>query len=233
MSERRTKQVLNAGSGPLRPTPVHPAFAPPEWRELRLDIDKRAAPDILGSFADMRGVVEDGEFDAIWSSHAIEHLHDHEVLPALIEFRRVLRQDGFAILTCPNIAAIAKLLATKDIESVVYVSQAGPIRILDMLFGHSASIEAGQAYMAHNTGFTAQRVGRFAAKAGFAEARVIEGDANDLWAALLMPETKMPEVSELFAGTNLSALFASQPSASCRADEPHKLGMKRMAIVRI
>ena len=209
MSDSGVKQVLNAGSGPLRDNSLHPALAAPEWREVRIDIDRRAAPDLVASFMNMRGIVADGQFDAIWSSHSLEHLHDHDVLPALQEFKRVLRPDGFVIITCPNLAAIARLLAARDVDFVAYISPAGPIRILDMIYGHSASIDAGQLYMAHNTGFTPQRLGRLATKAGFAEARVAEGESHDLWAALAMPETDMRELAKLFAGTNISKLFAT------------------------
>ena len=81
-----------------------------------MDIDPRNAPDYVASICDMSGVIEDGSFDAIWSSHCIEHLHDHEVLPVLREFKRILREDGFAIVACPNMDAIAKLLVSEDIE---------------------------------------------------------------------------------------------------------------------
>ena len=67
-----------------------------------MDIDPRNAPDYVASICDMSGVIEDGSFDAIWSSHCIEHLHDHEVLPALREFKRILKEDGFAIVACPK-----------------------------------------------------------------------------------------------------------------------------------
>ena len=114
--------------------------------------------------------------------------HDHEVLPALREFRRILSNDGFAIISCPNLDAIAKLVVSEDIESVAYLSPAGPIRLLDMIFGHSRSIEAGHVYMTHKTGFTADRLGRLAVHAGFREVRVLDGQNLDLWAALMMPK---------------------------------------------
>ena len=103
----RVKRVLNAGSGSAKGA-MHPAFDPSGWKEVRIDIDARNAPDVVGSIAYMRDVVEDGSFDAIWCSHCIEHLHDHEVLPALREFRRILTNTGFAIVSCPNLDAIAR-----------------------------------------------------------------------------------------------------------------------------
>ena len=231
MNDRGVKQVLNAGSGPLRNNPLHPALATPEWREVQIDIDRRAAPDLVGSFTDMRGIVEDAQFDAIWSSHSIEHLHDHEVLPAFREFRRVLRPDGFAIVTCPNMHAVAKLLATKDIDSVVYVSPAGPIRILDMIFGHSRSIKSGQVYMSHNTGFTIERLGRLATKAGFAEARVMEGDTYDLWAVLIACEADVLELAQRFTGTKISRLFSSDAAESGEGGEIAIARSKRVRLM--
>lgn len=187
---------------------MRPAFDPSAWKEVRIDIDDRNAPDIVGSISDMRGIVEDGSFDAVWCSHCIEHLHDHEVLPALREFRRILTNTGFAIVSCPNLDAIARLLVSEDIESVAYLSPAGPIRLLDMIFGHSPSIASGHLHMAHKTGFTVDRLGRLAVNAGFAETRVHEGENYDLWAALLMPKADVTDLASLFEDTNVAALLA-------------------------
>ena len=175
MDRGRTKRMLNAGSGPAS-GPVHPGFDRSIWKEVRIDIDPRNAPDLVGSISNMRGIVEDDLFDAVWSSHCIEHLHDHEVLPALREFRRILSDDGLAIISCPNLDAIVKLVVSEDIELVAYLSPAGPVRLLDMIFGHSRSIETGHVHMTHKTGFTVDRLGRLAVHAGFTEARVLEGE---------------------------------------------------------
>ena len=194
-----------------------------------MDIDPRNAPDYVASICDMSGVIEDGSFDAIWSSHCIEHLHDHEVLPALREFKRILQEDGFAIIAYPNMDAIAKLLDSEDIESVAYLSPAGPIRLLDMIFGHGPSIEAGRVHMAHKTGFTADQLGRIATRAGFAEARVLEGENYDLWAALMMPKAELSVLAAFFEGTNVAALFQDQSVSSAAA--PQTLRRKRVRIL--
>jgi SAM-dependent methyltransferase len=207
MDIRQRRRVLNAGSGPAGNKSLHPMFDQSLWTEFRIDIDPNNKADFVGSVCDMRSVVEDASFDAVWSSHCIEHLHDHEAAPALGEFRRILRDDGFALINCPNMDAIAKLLVLEDIESVAYLSPAGPIRLLDMIFGHSPSIEAGRVHMAHKTGFTADRLGRLATRAGFAEARVLEGEHYDLWAALMMPKAEPSALAAFFEGTNVAALF--------------------------
>ena len=209
------KRVLNAGSGPALPARLREFFAAIEYDEVRLDIDPAVKPDLVGTFSQIGGIVADASFDALWSSHSLEHLHEHEALEALCEFRRILRPDGFAIVNCPDIAAAGRLLATHDVEAVVYESSAGPIRVLDILYGHAPSISAGRLHMAHRTGFTASRLGRLAAAAGCAETRVIEGEGFDLWAAMLMPKTDAPALARQFAGTQIAALF---PESDARSD---------------
>ena len=229
MERGREKRMLNAGSGPANGA-EHPAFDPSEWKQIRIDIDPRTAPDLVGSISNMRGVIEDDSFDAVWCSHCIEHLHDHEVLPALHEFRRILNDDGFAIVSCPNLGAVAKLIVSEDIESVAYLSPAGPIRLLDMIFGHSQSIETGHLYMAHRTGFTVDRLGRLAANAGFAEARVLEGENYDLWAALMMPKTDATALASLFDHTDFAALFSDRSLSLPGAQDAAR--RKRVRILR-
>jgi SAM-dependent methyltransferase len=201
----RRKRVLNAGSGPRRTSRAHAFFPPAEFEEVRIDVEAAVAPDLLGSFCDMRALVADESFDALWSSHSLEHLDDHQVLPALREFRRVLKPSGFAIVTCPNLSAIVRLLSSYDLDEVVYASPAGPIRALDMLYGHAASIAAGHAAMAHRTAFTVPRMGRLATDSGFAEARVVE-DGYDLWAVLMTPDTNLGDLTRRLRGTPLAAV---------------------------
>jgi predicted SAM-dependent methyltransferase len=228
MDRGRPIRILNAGSGPGAGA-MHPAFDRSIWKEVRIDIDPHNSPDLVGSISDMRAVVEDESFDAVWSSHCIEHLHDHEVLPALREFRRILSTEGFAIISCPNLDAIAKLIVSEDIESVAYMSAAGPIRLLDMIYGHGRSIETGHVYMTHKTGFTTDRLGRLAVHAGFTEARVLEGENLDLWAALMMPKAEAPALAALFQDTNIASLFSDRmPSGPT----PDPLRRKRVRILR-
>ena len=228
MDGGRTKRILNAGSGPGTGA-MHPKLDRSLWKEVRIDIDPSNVPDLVGSISDMRGIVEDESFDAVWSSHCIEHLYDHEVLPAMREFRRILSSDGFAIISCPNLEAIAKLVASEDIESVAYLSPAGPIRLLDMIFGHARSIETGHVHMAHKTGFTADRLGRLAVYAGFTEARVLEGENLDLWAALMMPKAETPSLAAVFEDTNIASLFSDRTPPG---GAPDSMRRKRVRILR-
>jgi predicted SAM-dependent methyltransferase len=186
MNTSSQRLVLHVGCGPRRASKLHPAFQDAGWSEIRLDIDARVEPDVVASMVDMRAAVADGGVDAIWSSHNIEHLHAHEARQALAEFRRVLRPDGFALITCPDVVAIAQLIVDGRFDQPVYNSPAGPISPLDMLWGHRSAIAAGNAHMAHRMGFSRESLGYALAEAGFAEAWCYRGDGYDLWAVGFM-----------------------------------------------
>ena len=201
MTQSPKKLILNAGSGSQMSGQLPAIFAPDAWAETRLDIVAANQPDIVGSFSDMRGTVADGAFDVVYSSHAIEHLYAHEVIPAFQEFRRVLKPGGFALVTCPSLIAISRLILQEGAEAVAYQSPAGPIRPIDMLFGHSEAIAVGALAMSHNTAFTAPRLGRVAMVSGFTEVRVMEGQCFDIWGLLLTPETPRDTLASLFSGS--------------------------------
>lgn len=190
MNFTREKKVLHVGCGPRSEEKLHAAFRQDGWREVRLDIDEKVEPDLVGSMVDMRDKVEDRAYDAVWSSHNIEHLWTHETALALGEFLRVLRPDGFALITCPDVAAIAQLIVDGRFDEMIYQSPAGPISAVDMLWGHTRSIAAGNHFMAHRTGFTAPSLGRQLIDCGFDEAWVFAGPAFDLWAVGLGEEAE-------------------------------------------
>ena len=181
----RSRRVLNVGAGGA---PVHKAFRKAEWREVRVDLDEGAEPDVVGSIVDLPSLFPSERFDAVWCSHCLEHLYDHELAAALGGFRAVLQEDGFALIACPDLMAVAELLAAGKLEETAYVSPAGPVRALDMLFGFSPAIAAGNQFMAHRTGFTVDRLGRLLLEAGFREVRVATRTKFELWAVALMPK---------------------------------------------
>lgn len=184
-------RLLHVGCGPKRKDQTTPGFRDPAWIETRLDIEPSVRPDIVASITDM-GAIESGSFDAVFSSHNIEHLFAHEVPRALAEFARVLRPEGFAVITCPDLRPIARLVAEDKLTEPAYISRSGPITPLDMLFGHGASIRTGQVYMAHRCGFTRSSLAKLLHGAGFATVVMRERPAHfDLWA--YAAKIRMPE----------------------------------------
>ena len=163
------KTVLNVGCGPRGRRHGFAGFDP-GWSELRLDIDPAVQPDVLGTMTDMSAVAT-GSVDAVVSSHNIEHLYPHEVPLALAEFVRVLKPDGRLLITCPDLQSVCARVAKGELASTLYVSAAGPISALDMMYGHRAAMAAGNLFMAD----TLLACG-FARTAGIARP-----EAFDLW----------------------------------------------------
>ena len=161
------KTILHVGPGHRNNGAKLPAaFQGSDWQELRLDIDPANEPDIVGSMLDMAAVV-DTSVDAIYSAHNIEHVYAHEVPQVLKEFLRVLKPEGFLVVTCPDLQSVCQLVAEDKLGDAAYTSQAGPITPLDILYGHGAALAAGHHYMAHKTGFTLKTLTQTLHAAGF------------------------------------------------------------------
>jgi len=174
--------LLHVGCGTKRKAQTTRAFDTPEWAELRLDIDPAVEPDIVGTMTDMRRVAS-ASVDAIFSSHNIEHLYPHEVPLALAEFIRVLRPEGFVVVTCPDLQSVAALVADDKLTEPAYTSPAGPIAPLDMLYGHRPDLARGHLHMAHRGGFTRKVLLQTLQAAGFAQVAAMQrARAFDLWA---------------------------------------------------
>jgi SAM-dependent methyltransferase len=193
-----TKTFLHVGCGPKRQNQTTRGFADAaEWRELRLDIDPAAKPDIVGTMTDMSAVA-DASCDALFSSHNIEHLYPHEVPVALKEFRRVLKPDGFVVITCPDLQPVAELVAADKLTQPAYQSPAGPIAPLDILYGHRAAMARGNLFMAHRCGFTATVLGATLKSAGFVPTVVHRRPRQfELWALGCMQAMPVDEVKAL------------------------------------
>ena len=157
---------LHAGCGSATKAQTTPYFASDSWREIRLDIDPGVQPDIVGSIVDLPGIA-DNAYDAVFSSHNIEHLYPYEVPVALQSFRRVLKRDGHLVLACPDLESVCAHVAAGRLLEPLYNSPAGPVAALDILYGYRAAIHANSVYMAHRCGFIASALRDALHGAGF------------------------------------------------------------------
>jgi SAM-dependent methyltransferase len=179
------KLVLHLGCGVNKPEKLLTKFRNDEWFEVRCDINKAVHPHIL---ADMQklNMLPDGAVDAVWNSHSIEHLYAHQVVPALKEWHRVLKEGGELHLTLPDLKAVATHVAHGRLEDALYTSPAGPITALDIVYGYGLDIAAGNHFMAHRTGFTAETLAKKLQQAGFGDINVLSKELN-LWAGAVKP----------------------------------------------
>lgn len=149
----KTKRFLHVGCGSQTQQGTTEGFRAADWEELRFDIDPSVEPDIVGNILDMN-MIAGQSVDAIYSSHNIEHLYPHEVPAAFREFHRVLKDDGFVVITCPDLQSVCARVAENLLMEPAYHAPTGSIAPLDILFGLRSAMAAGQLYMAHHCGFT-------------------------------------------------------------------------------
>jgi ubiquinone/menaquinone biosynthesis C-methylase UbiE len=192
------KTFLHVGCGPKNKSGTTKGFASAHWQELRFDIDQSVNPDIVGTMTDM-SQVKDASVDALFSSHNIEHLYPHEVPVALAEFRRVLKPGGFVVITCPDLQSVCALVAEDKLTDPAYISPAGPIAPIDILYGHRPAMANGNHYMAHRCGFTKKVLTGTLQAAGFDMVLPIQRahPAYDLWAIAALAPITAEEVVEL------------------------------------
>jgi SAM-dependent methyltransferase len=191
------RRILHVGCGSATIEKMPNGFQDGSWEEVRFDINPAVRPDIVGTITDMSAVA-DGSVDAVYSSHNIEHVFPHEVDGVLAEFRRVIKPDGFVVVTCPDLEEVARHIAEGRLEDPLYVSPAGPISPLDIVYGHIAAIRRGEVYMAHRTGFTARTLAQHGRASGFPALGVRRRPQHfDLWMVATKTETSTDALTDL------------------------------------
>ncbi len=160
------KRVLNVG-GNNKDIALPPQYS--GYEQQLLDIDPRGKPDIVCDARDLLSL-ETHQFDAVYCSHNLEHYYYHDVPKVLAGFMHLLKTSGFVHVRVPDIIEVIRLAIERelDVEDVLYQSPAGPIKVLDVLYGYSVEIErSGQGFYAHKTGFTRKSLVKKLQGAGF------------------------------------------------------------------
>ena len=189
------KKVLNVG-GNNKAIQIPSQYA--NFDHLLLDIDPKGAPDIVCDARDLTSL-EAEQFDAIYCSHNLEHYYRHDVPKVLAGFLHVLKDGGFAQIRVPDINEVMRVSIERDldIEDVLYNSPAGPIMVLDVLYGYSVKIEqSGQDYFAHKTGFTQKSLVKALRRSGFS--KIYSGVGNLEINALASKGRMDPIMKKLF-----------------------------------
>ena len=166
------------------------------YEHLLLDIDPTVKPDVLCDAREL-STLASGQFDAIYCSHNLEHYYRHDVPKVLAGFLHVLKPSGCVHIRVPDLIDVMKSTLDRklDLDSVLYTSPAGPIDVLDVIYGWGEQIaRSGVDFYAHKTGFSESLLTRVLKAAGFKSIYVASG------------------------GLEISALaFVGQPSSEQRA----------------
>lgn len=100
----------------------------------------------------------------------------------LREFYRVLKPGGFLLVTCPDLRSVCAALLKTGPMAILYQSAMGPVTPLDVLYGHIASVKAGNEFMAHKGGFTIESLSWHLMEASFGTLHGgVRPDLFDIW----------------------------------------------------
>ena len=107
-------------------------------------------------------MIEDETFEAIYSSHNIEHLYIHEALVAVKEFKRVLKKTGYVMIICPDLITTCEEIIKKGPYAPLYYTKdfkTGELKKdsyvsgIDILYGWRPALQNGNYFMAHKSGY--------------------------------------------------------------------------------
>ena len=169
------KKVLNVGGG-SKSIALPPQYA--AFEHLLLDIDPKGQPDIVCDARQLSGLPA-AQFDAVYCSHNLEHYYRHDVPRVLAGILHVMKDGGFVQIRVPDLTELMRVTVSQglDVDDVLYTSPAGPVMVLDVLYGHSPTIErSGEEFFAHKTGFTQKSLSNAVARAGFSSMFCMTGN---------------------------------------------------------
>lgn len=165
--------VLNVGGGPTRSVPAE--FD--GWEQHLLDIDSKVQPDICCDIKDMPTLYPGkmGRYDAVYSSHTLEHVYKHEVPQVLGAMLQALKPGGKCVVIVPDIKGMMRrmLADNLDLNDTWYrTGQGAAITFHDVLYGWDAAMRNGNLYYAHKCGFSYNGLGDAFVSAGFTNIQV-------------------------------------------------------------
>ena len=200
------RRVLNVG-GQSRGIQLPGPYA--TFEQVLLDLDPSVGADIVLDVRELTSLSPQ-QFDAVYCSHNLEHVRQHEVPVVLAGFRHVLKPGGLAHIIVPDLQELMLACVQQgiDLDGLLYESPMGPITPLDVLFGHGGMIaQSGQDYYAHRTGFSRRTLANVVEASGFSPMFCQQGNLE--LNLITFNGDPDPELAALF---NLS-LDSPEPSA--------------------
>lgn len=151
------------------------------WEQHLLDVDPGCEPDFC---IDAKDIVGNGPlcewYDAVYTSHTLEHFYQHDVPAVLAGFLYALKPGGLVDIVVPNLAECVREMQARghDVNDVWYRVNGLPITFHDTLFGWSVAMRQGKMAYAHKCGFTGASLLAALTAAGFTDVQVVDAGAN-------------------------------------------------------
>ena len=189
------KKVLNVG-GNSKDIPIPEQYD--GWEHFLLDIDAKGNPDVVCDARELTDLPQ-ADYDSVYCSHNLEHYYRHDVEKVLAGFLHVLKDDGFAYIRVPDMGELMQIVIQRglDIGDFLYQSPAGPITVMDVIYGYGKEIESsGNDFYAHKTGFTQKSLMAALQNAGFSIVFIRAGELEILALAFKSPPSDY--AAELF-----------------------------------
>ena len=160
------RRVLNVG-GQSHGIQLPAAYS--TFEHVLLDLDPTVGADIVLDVRELTSL-EPQQFEAVYCSHNLEHVRQHEVPVVLDGFRHVLKPGGLAHIIVPDLQELMLVCVQQgiDLDGLLYESPMGPITPLDVLYGHGGMMaQSGQDFYAHRTGFSRRTLANLVEASGF------------------------------------------------------------------
>jgi hypothetical protein len=160
------RRVLNVG-GQSHGIQLPPPYS--TFEHVLLDLDPTVGADIVLDVRELTSL-EPQQFEAVYCSHNLERVRQHEVPVVLAGFRHVLKPGGLAHIIVPDLQELMLACVQQgiDLDGLLYESPMGPITPLDVLYGHGGMMaQSGQDFYAHRTGFSRRTLANLVEASGF------------------------------------------------------------------
>jgi hypothetical protein len=180
------------GGGKGSPMPLIYA----DWDVVWLDLNPSLQPDLLMDARDL-GTLEPEQFDAVFSSHCLEHIYPHDLRALLHGAWHALKENGFMDVVVPNTRlALQRMVEDNlDLDSFLYHSAGGPICVRDTLWGYARYQEFSHhpELHIHKNGFSKRTLANLLMAAEFSTVYVID----DSWDLRVLAFKRKPEARRL------------------------------------
>jgi len=194
------KRVLSIGGGKKSVPPLYET-----WSYEVLDIDPDTKPDILMNACNLHEL-EAEQYDAVYSSHSLEHFYEYQAKKLLKDMYNVLKPDGFAEIWVPDLFAAISHVVKEGLgfNDTLIISKKGPISLHDMMYGFGEKLEEQKTdYYAHKAGYSREKLIAFCNEAGFNTTIPIQNvEEAHFNLGLLLLKTNMTKEQQAFFGTS-------------------------------